>query len=61
MNDLPVPIDLTLEDSEEYLEGENKEAFLRFVRSMLQWDPEKRKTAKELLEDPWLQGDWEPE
>lgn len=25
-----------------------------FVRNMLRWVPEDRKTAKELLEDPWL-------
>lgn len=39
--------------------GEKKYAFLRFVRSMLQWDPAARKTARELLEDPWLTGDGE--
>lgn len=51
---VPIPTDLTLESSEENLQGENKEAFLRFVRSMLQWRPEDRKTAKQLLDDPWL-------
>ncbi|KAK4693124.1 hypothetical protein P7C71_g4219, partial [Lecanoromycetidae sp. Uapishka_2] len=28
--------------------------FLQFMRSMLEWLPEKRKTAKELLSDEWL-------
>lgn len=45
---------MSLEDSEEYLEGENKEMFLRFVRKMLRWDPEERQSARELLTDLWL-------
>jgi serine/threonine-protein kinase SRPK3 len=28
--------------------------FLEFVRCMLQWKPEDRMTAKQLLEHPWL-------
>ena len=28
--------------------------FIDFMLSMLQWVPEHRKTAKELLDDPWL-------
>jgi serine/threonine protein kinase len=43
-----------LEDSEEYLEGENKKMFMQFVRKMLRWDPEERQSARELLTDPWL-------
>jgi serine/threonine protein kinase len=43
-----------LETSEEFLEGRNKEMFLAFMRKMLQRRPEDRKTAKELLQDPWL-------
>lgn len=35
-------------------DGERKRLFLEFIRSMLQWLPEKRKTASELLQDPWL-------
>jgi len=53
-SDLEVPQDINLERSEEFLEGKNKEMFLDFMRGMLQWRPEDRKTAKELLEDPWL-------
>ncbi|KAI9677025.1 MAG: hypothetical protein M1817_006864 [Caeruleum heppii] len=45
---------LSLEDAEEKLEGPKKTAFLNFMRSMLTWLPRERKTAKELLEDPWL-------
>lgn len=39
-----------------FLEGKNKEMFIAFIRGMLQWRPEDRKTAKELLQDPWLNG-----
>ncbi|KAL8910112.1 MAG: hypothetical protein Q9171_004573 [Xanthocarpia ochracea] len=51
---IPIPDRTSLEDSEESLEGGNKEAFLRFMRKMIQWRPEDRQTAKELLEDDWL-------
>ncbi|KAI1501505.1 CMGC protein kinase [Biscogniauxia marginata] len=50
----PIPQATSLGESEEYLEGENKKAFLAFVGSMLQWRPEDRKEAKQLLRDPWL-------
>ncbi|KAM3498144.1 hypothetical protein MY10362_008522 [Beauveria mimosiformis] len=46
--------DISLEKAELVLSGRNKEMFLKFVRGMLAWRPEDRKTAKELLEDPWL-------
>ena len=36
------------------LKGKDKQLFLDFVSQMLQWLPEERKTAKELLEHPWL-------
>ncbi|KAM5480467.1 putative non-specific serine/threonine protein kinase [Microsporum canis] len=45
---------VSLEDVETRLEGQDKELFLKFIRSMLEWLPEDRKTAKELLDDPWL-------
>ncbi|KAL6247124.1 hypothetical protein RBB50_005467 [Rhinocladiella similis] len=45
---------LSLEAREERFEGEKKEKFLNFIRSMLQWDPKDRLTARELLDDPWL-------
>ncbi|KAI9930788.1 hypothetical protein MW887_011546 [Aspergillus wentii] len=44
----------SLEMEEMFLQGRNKEMFLAFMRGMLQWRPEDRKTARELLEDPWL-------
>lgn len=45
---------LSLEKSVQSLSGENKQQFLEFVRSMLRWLPEERKSATELLKDPWL-------
>jgi serine/threonine protein kinase len=50
-----IPTDVRLEDIILSLEGEDKRLFLVFVRRMLQWLPEDRATAKELMEDPWLQ------
>jgi hypothetical protein len=45
-----------LEERETTLEGlEEREAFLRFMRKMLQWEPCKRSSAKELAEDEWIQ------
>ncbi|KAI1135858.1 kinase domain protein [Hypoxylon sp. FL0543] len=49
-----VPQDVSLEKSVRYLDGKEKQAFLEFVRGMLQWRPEDRKTAEQLLDDPWL-------
>ncbi len=43
-----------LEKEEENLEGQEKMVFLQFLTKMIQWAPEDRKSAKELLEDPWL-------
>nr|POE87758.1 putative serine/threonine-protein kinase sky1 [Quercus suber] len=46
---------ISLEELELRLSGSEKTAFLGFLRSMLKWLPEERKTAKQLLDDPWLQ------
>ena len=51
----PIP-NISLESSEENLEGENKILFLKFIRKMLRWVPEERHSAKQLLEDPWLRS-----
>ncbi|KAM5464784.1 hypothetical protein MauCBS54593_006877 [Microsporum audouinii] len=56
--DCPIPEGKGLEKAELILKGRNKEMFLNFIRGMLTWRPEDRKTAKELLEDPWLKT-WE--
>ena len=52
--DIPFPTGVSLELSEEMLQGTNKEMFITFMRGMLQWRPEDKKTAKDLLQDPWL-------
>jgi serine/threonine protein kinase len=56
--DIPIPQGNSLEKAEQFLSGRDKAMFLDFVRGMLAWRPEDRKTAKELLEDPWL-NTWE--
>lgn len=38
------------------LQGKEKDVFLCLMRKMLQWDPARRSTAKELRQDPWLTG-----
>ena len=50
-----IPTEIKLEDSVLSLRGKEKRLFLDFIRMMLQWLPENRKTAKELIEHPWLQ------
>ena len=38
------------------LKGKEKKMFLGLMRSMIQWRPEDRKTARELLKHPWFDG-----
>ncbi|KAJ0419022.1 kinase-like protein [Aspergillus carlsbadensis] len=46
-----------LEERENTLEGEKERAaFLRLMRKMLQWEPSKRSSARELAEDEWIQS-----
>ncbi|KAJ5558026.1 kinase-like domain-containing protein [Penicillium sp. DV-2018c] len=49
----PIP-DITLESMAKSVKGEDKEGFLRWLRMALQWNPEDRPTALELLYDEWL-------
>ncbi|CAG9945608.1 unnamed protein product [Clonostachys rosea f. rosea IK726] len=46
---------IKLADMVTEMAGDEKEMFLDFASCMLQWLPEKRKTAKELLEHPLLE------
>ncbi len=46
--------EVSLDHWEMNLDGDNKKLFLQFMREMLQWRPEDRKSAKQLLEHPWL-------
>jgi serine/threonine-protein kinase SRPK3 len=52
---IELPASTSLEEIETALAGEDKKRFMQFMRKMLQWDPDDRSTAKELLKDPWLQ------
>ena len=48
---------IPLEQRETSLEREEKEMFLRLMRKMLQWEPEKRSSAMELEQDEWVQAE----
>ncbi|KAK9440303.1 serine threonine protein kinase, CMGC group [Metarhizium brunneum] len=50
----PRPNSTSLEMRETSLEGESREKFLAMMRKMLQWEPAKRASAKELAEDEWI-------
>ncbi|KAF2819465.1 kinase domain-containing protein [Ophiobolus disseminans] len=54
--DVPIPEGLTLGSSEENLTGKAQRDFLEFMRCMLQWKPENRQTAKQLLNHAWLKS-----
>lgn len=43
-----------LECIESQFPEQNREGFLRFMREMLRWLPDERKSAGELIEDQWL-------
>ncbi|KAF6842745.1 serine/threonine-protein kinase SRPK3 [Colletotrichum musicola] len=45
-----------LEDRVSGLEGEDREKFVAMMRKMLQWDPSKRASARELAQDEWILG-----
>jgi len=48
---------MSLQELEIRLEGGKKALFMQFVSKMLQWDPERRQTAREILTDPWLNAE----
>uniref|UniRef100_A0A2D3V6D5 non-specific serine/threonine protein kinase n=1 Tax=Ramularia collo-cygni TaxID=112498 RepID=A0A2D3V6D5_9PEZI len=56
--DIPKLSPRPLEQRERFLDGEEcreeRECFLRFMRKMLQWEPEQRSSARELVEDEWI-------
>jgi hypothetical protein len=54
LDTVPAVSPTALKHLKENLKKRNKELFLDFMRSMLQWVPENRETASELLKDPWL-------
>lgn len=53
--DVPIS-ENSLEKLEQNVKGEQKAEFVRFMKLMLQWKPDDRKTAAQLLGDPWLKG-----
>ncbi|MCJ1411024.1 hypothetical protein MMC19_005112 [Ptychographa xylographoides] len=48
--------DFNFENLETVLEGDNKKLFIGLMRRMLQWLPENRPSAKELIDDPWIRS-----
>ncbi|KAK2804919.1 hypothetical protein FQN50_006429 [Emmonsiellopsis sp. PD_5] len=44
----------SLEDEVTAVEGQEKHDFVDFMRKMLEWDPERRKTARDLIAHPFL-------
>nr|POE85379.1 hypothetical protein CFP56_43695 [Quercus suber] len=48
---------MTLENAERRLAGEEKVQFLRYVRKMLQWKPEDRCGWEDVFWDEWLLAD----
>jgi serine/threonine-protein kinase SRPK3 len=50
---VPIP-EISLEQREPRLEGEDKAEFLQFIRRMVRWMPEERPTTEEVIFDPWL-------
>ncbi|KZF25505.1 kinase-like protein [Xylona heveae TC161] len=51
---IPLPERTPLEDRETSLEGHDRVKFLSLIRKMLQWEPGKRSSAKELGEEEWI-------
>ncbi|KAI9841527.1 MAG: hypothetical protein M1837_000628 [Sclerophora amabilis] len=51
-----IPRDFTLAGTLRHVKDEDKRLLLEFVKRMLQWLPEDRSTARELLSDPWLKA-----
>lgn len=49
-----IPKDYTFEHSITSMKGEEKALFIDFAKKMIQWDPEDRWTAKQLLDHPFL-------
>lgn len=48
-----------LEQRETNLEGQDKTKFLQLMRKMLKWDPVKRSSMEELLQDEWIRKELE--
>ncbi|RMZ78904.1 hypothetical protein DV738_g3588, partial [Chaetothyriales sp. CBS 135597] len=53
-SELEVPSSFSFETTLASVSGEEKRMLVDFVQRMIRWDPKQRSTAKELLQDPWL-------
>ncbi|KKK14683.1 hypothetical protein P175DRAFT_0561003 [Aspergillus ochraceoroseus IBT 24754] len=49
------PADFNFQNLTPFVSDEEKNLFIAFALRMLRWDPESRATARELLQDDWLQ------
>ncbi|PYI02578.1 kinase-like protein [Aspergillus sclerotiicarbonarius CBS 121057] len=59
ISDPPIP-QASLEDFVTTISpGKEKDAFLRFIRKILTWDPEIRATSVEIIPDEWLMKPWD--
>ncbi|UNI16418.1 hypothetical protein JDV02_002851 [Purpureocillium takamizusanense] len=54
--EISLPQSMSLEEKETTLDGEGQKKFLTMMRTMLQWDPSKRSSPKELAKDDWIMG-----
>ncbi|CAI6091208.1 unnamed protein product, partial [Clonostachys chloroleuca] len=57
-NPQPLSHNIGFEGSINQIKGEEKTRFIGFVKRMIEWKPEERSTAKELLGDTWLYEDF---
>jgi len=54
LDEIPIPNSTSLKKLETNLEGEDQQKFLAMMDKMLQWDPSKRSSAKDLARDEWI-------
>jgi serine/threonine-protein kinase SRPK3 len=52
------PLDISFETSITCMRGEEKRRFISFLKTILTWRPGDRRTAEELIKDPWLYIDF---
>jgi serine/threonine-protein kinase SRPK3 len=51
---IPAYSRISLDKRENTLNGGDKDDFFRLMRKMLQWEPGKRSSAKDLVGDEWI-------
>ena len=54
LDDIPISDSTSLNKLETNLKGEDQKRFLDMMNKMLQWDPSKRSSAKDLARDEWI-------